>query len=143
MTMAFKRFDGKEDMIGADPERVTLVTLVTVGGGGTPSNTYAEEELKAPEAQGHTSEFAFDEQFMRGFLEWKTQLSESMIISYGECGSSEEEDGAESGDEHEEWTEDGDMREGRGWIENDAADRLGVVVTWLQKSDENSSTVQA
>lgn len=63
-----------------------------------------------------------------------------MIKSYEECGSSEQEDGAEFGDEDGEWTEDGDMREGRGWSENDAADRLGAVVTWLQKSDESSST---
>lgn len=37
--------------------------------GDTLSNTYAEEELKAPESQSHTNEFGFDEQFMRGFLE--------------------------------------------------------------------------
>lgn len=107
--------------------------------GGTPSNSY-EDELKEPEAQSYTSEFGFDENFMRGFLEWKNQLSESMIRSYGECGSSEEDDGSETGDYDPEWIEDGDMKDGRGWTENEAADGLGAVVTWLQQSDENSGT---
>lgn len=108
--------------------------------GGTPSNSYPEEELKAPEVQSHGSEFGFDEQFMKGFLKWKNNLSESMILSYEECGSSEEEYGAESGDNDGEWTEDGDMKEGRGWIENYAADGLGAVDAWLQQTDENRCT---
>ena len=107
--------------------------------GGTPSNPY-EDELKEPEAQSYTSEFGFDEKFMRGFYEWKNQLSESMIRAYGECGSSELDDGLETGDYDPEWIEDGDMRDGRGWTDNDAADSLGAVVTWLQQIDENSGT---
>lgn len=77
---------------------------------------------------------------MRGFLECKTQLSESMIRSYGDCGSSGVEEVSKTRDDDPELIDDRDMRDGRGWTENDAADRLEAVVTWLKQSDENYGT---
>ena len=97
----------------------------------TPRNTDAEDELKVPEVQSHAGEIAFDEQFMRGLSEWKNNPSESMILADAECGSNEESYGAESGDENGEWTEDGDVKQGRQWIENYAVDRVGAVEAWL------------
>lgn len=108
--------------------------------GGTPRNTNAEDERKVPEFQSHAGEIPFDEQFMRDLFEWKNSLSESMILAYATCGSNEEGYGAESGDEDGEWTEDGDVRQGRQWIENYAVDRVGAVEAWLEKTDENSCT---
>lgn len=69
--------------------------------------------MKEPEAQSYISGFGFDEKFMRGFYEWKNQLSQSMIRAYEECGSSGLDDGLETGDYDPEWIEDGDMRDGR------------------------------